>query len=105
MRIECTVRDRDGERDVALTAPPGSVVGDLDDRLAELLGAPSPLHLWAGARPLPATTPLGAPGLRTGDVVTVGAPGDPDPSADAVLRLNVVGGPDAGRVVALPRGS
>ncbi len=104
MRIECTVRDRDGERDVALTAPPGSVVGDLDDRLAELLGAPSPLHLWAGARPLPATTPLGAPGLRTGDVVTVGAPGDPDPSADAVLRLNVVGGPDAGRVVALPRG-
>jgi DNA segregation ATPase FtsK/SpoIIIE, S-DNA-T family len=104
MRIECTVRNHNGDRDVAITAPPGTELGDVEGSLADLLGEQSALHLWAGARALPPTTPLGAPGLRTGDVVTVGTPGPLDPSDAAVLRLHVVGGPDAGRVLALPRG-
>jgi S-DNA-T family DNA segregation ATPase FtsK/SpoIIIE len=105
MHIEFTVRDQDGLcRDVAVTAPAGTAVGDLDAQLASLLGSARPAELWSGSRRLARTAPLGGPGLRTGDVVSVGGPGPRDLSAGAVLCLHVVGGPDAGQVVALPRG-
>ncbi len=105
MRIELTVRDRHGRcRDVAISAPAGSAVRDVDGLLAGVLGCGQQSELWAGSRRLAATALLGGPGLRTGDVVSIGGPALRDLSAGAVLRLHVVGGPDSGQVVALPRG-
>lgn len=105
MRIEFTVRDRQGScRDVAVTAPAGSAVRDLCPGLGGLLGAASPGELWVGPRRLAADTPLGGTGLRCGDVVSLEAGGTAERALGAVLRLQVVGGPDAGQVVILPRG-
>jgi DNA segregation ATPase FtsK/SpoIIIE, S-DNA-T family len=106
MRIDLTVHDRDGRcRDVAVTAPAGSALRDVATRLAVLVGGEEEAgEWWSGLRRLPATALLGDPGLRTGDVLTTDAAAARDPSAGAVLRLQVVGGPDAGQVVALPRG-
>ena len=105
MRIDLTVRDRqDLCRDVAIAAPDGSTVRDVQLSLTSVIGAEPAAELWTGARRLTAHAPLGGPGLRCGDVVSIGAPEPTDPAAGAVLRLQVVGGPDAGQVVALPRG-
>ncbi|MCW2644111.1 MAG: segregation ATPase FtsK/SpoIIIE -like protein [Pseudonocardiales bacterium] len=105
MRIDLTVRNRHGLcRDVAITAPEGSAVRDVHVGLTSVARAEPAAELWAGPRRLAPDAPLGGLGLRTGDVVSVGAPGPADPAAGAVLRLQVVGGPDAGQVVALPRG-
>ncbi len=64
----------------------------------------SPPVLWSGSRALPDTALLAGPGLRAGSVVHVAAPGPRAPAADAVLRLHVVCGPDAGLIVPLRRG-
>ena len=105
MRIDITVRDSHGLcRDVAITAPDGSAVREVHVRLTTLVAAEPAAELWAGPRRLTPGTPLGGRGLHSGDVVSVGAPQPADPAAAAVLRLQVVSGPDAGHVVALPRG-
>lgn len=105
MRIELTIDDRQGwRRDVAVSAPAGSAIRDVCGPLAGLLGCGHPVALWSGARPLPPTALLGGRGLRTGDILSIGGPGVHDLPAGAVLRLHVVGGPDSGQVLALPRG-
>jgi S-DNA-T family DNA segregation ATPase FtsK/SpoIIIE len=106
MYIRLSVRDADGfARDVALDAPPGAVLDDVSTAVTALLPqAAGQDGIWSGSHRLPPSAMLGGPGLRNGDVLTLGQAGDRDLTAGAVLRLHVIGGPDAGLVVALPRG-
>lgn len=106
MQIRLSVRDADGlARDVAINAPPGAVLDEVSPTLATLLdpGAGEP-GLWSGSQLLPAQALLGGPGLRNGDVLQLGQPGERDLAAGAVLRVHVTGGPDAGLIMPLPRG-
>lgn len=106
MYIRLSVRDADGfARDVALDAPPGAVLDDVSTAIMALLPqAAGEDGVWSGSHRLPPTAMLGGPGLRDGDVLTLGQAGERDLTAGAVLRLHVTGGPDAGFIVALPRG-
>ncbi|HZE49470.1 MAG TPA: FHA domain-containing protein, partial [Jatrophihabitantaceae bacterium] len=107
MQIRLSVRDVDGfARDVAINAPSGTVLDDVYTAIAALLpprpgGEPG---LWSGSYRLPPGALLAGPGLRNGDVLQLGQPGDRDLSDGAVLRVHVTGGPDAGLIAALPRG-
>ncbi|HKF33893.1 MAG TPA: FtsK/SpoIIIE domain-containing protein [Jatrophihabitantaceae bacterium] len=106
MDIRLSVRDQDGfTRDVALAAPSGAALRDVSDGIASLMpGADGTIALWSGSQRLPPTALLGGPGLRDGGVLQLGRPGARDLTAGAVIRIHVVGGPDAGLIVALPRG-
>jgi DNA segregation ATPase FtsK/SpoIIIE, S-DNA-T family len=106
MEIRLSVRDGEGfMRDVAVVAPSGAALRDVADGIATVLpGARDAIALWSGSQRLPPTALLGGPGLRDGDVLQEGRPGARDLTAGAVLRIHVVGGPDAGLVAALPRG-
>jgi S-DNA-T family DNA segregation ATPase FtsK/SpoIIIE len=106
MEIRLSVRDGEGfARDVALVGSPGATLRDVADGIASLMpGVDDMTALWSGSQRLPPTAVLGGPGLRHGDVLQLGRPGERDLSAGAVLRVHVVGGPDAGLVAALPRG-
>ncbi|MEP7180100.1 MAG: FHA domain-containing protein, partial [Pseudonocardiales bacterium] len=105
MRIDITVRDEHGvPRDVAVCAPDGSTVHDIAPALCTAMAAEPGTQLWLGARRLGPDVPLGGHGLRCGDVVSADGPDRADPAGAAVHRLQVVGGPDGGRAVALPRG-
>ncbi len=107
MQIRLSVRDADGYcRDVELSAPVGTSLGAIAAELAAVLPCAdgSEPTFWNGSRSLPAAALLGGPGLRPGDIVDVGRAGERDLTAGAVLRIHVVGGPDAGMIVALPRG-
>src|SRR5215468_3747854 len=106
MDIRLSVRDHDGfTRDVALAAPAGAALRDVSDGIASLMpGARDTIALWTGSQRLPPTAQLGGPGLRDGGVLQLGRPGARDLTAGAVIRIHVVGGPDAGLIVALPRG-
>lgn len=106
MRIEFTVRAQHRvSHDVAVTAPTGCTVSDFAARLSALVDGEPDAEVWCGPRRVASTELLGSRGLRTGDIVSLGGPGPRDLSAGAVLRLHVVGGPDAGQIVALPRGT
>ena len=107
MQIRLSVRDADGySRDVALSGPVGTSLGEVADAIAAMLpraarGIP---ELWHGSQRLPSTALLGGPGLRAGDLIDVDGPGERDLATGAVLRIHVVGGPDAGLIAPLPRG-
>ncbi len=113
MRTRLTLRARSGLlRDVEIRGPYGTTVADVRDAFAVAVGrvsAPtrsdSSPEVWAGSRNLPAAALLGGPGLRSGSVVGLDEPGPRDLVAQAILRLHIVGGPDAGTVYALPRGT
>jgi len=47
--------------------------------------------LWTGSYRLPPGALLAGPGLRNGDVLQLGQPGDRDLSDGAVLRVHVTG--------------
>ncbi|WP_200264035.1 FHA domain-containing protein [Streptomyces sp. HSG2] len=95
--------ERTTRRDVSVTAPAGTPLAAVASALApggaEASGG---LAFHAGAHRLDAERcALGEPPLIDGAVLTLGAPGDPEPgveAADAPTRLHVVGGPDAGGV-------
>jgi S-DNA-T family DNA segregation ATPase FtsK/SpoIIIE len=107
MQIRLSVRDADGfNRDVAVSAPAGTSLREFTGGIAAALPRAEGADpaLWSGSRPLPATAMLGGPGLRTGDIIDVDHARDRDLAAGAVLRVHLVGGPDAGLVAPLPRG-
>jgi len=106
MEIKLSVHDGEGfTRDIAVLAPSGAAVGDVADGIATLMpSAGDTIALWSGSQRLPPAALLGGPGLRNGDVLQLGRPGARDLTASAVLRIHVVGGPDAGLIAALPRG-
>ncbi len=104
MRIDLTARDQLGRgRDLAVIGPAGSTLGDARAKVSALLGCDCATEWFSAGRRLPPAARFGEPGLRTGDVVKLGTPDD-DAPAGATLRLHVIGGPDAGRMVPLARG-
>ena len=95
----------DGPVDVAVRAPEQTVLGELVAALGTALGRPA-TGLWSGSTALPAGTPLTSESLRHGAVLGVGLPGprSGDASGAGALEVHVVGGPDAGRTLALTQG-
>ncbi|GAA3504011.1 FHA domain-containing protein [Streptomyces prasinosporus] len=102
-------RDRAASRDVLVTAPVGTALAAVASALASAVsggdgpsGSSGAPVLYAGDRRLDAQRcTLGEPPLIDGAVLSVGAPGEPEPHPeldDAPTRLHVVAGPDAGGV-------
>ena len=104
MRVTLTLRSGERERDIEVVAETGATVGQLRPLFGELMSALGTTALFSGGRPLPSTALLGDAGLRSGCVIAIGGDGARSPSAGSALQLRVVGGPDSGQVVALPRG-
>jgi S-DNA-T family DNA segregation ATPase FtsK/SpoIIIE len=100
-----TIWSTDGAIDVELRAPEESVLSDVLGALCRELDLPT-AGLWAGSVVLPAATPLSAGALRNGAVLGWGLPAPrEDIETSGALELHVVGGPDAGRTVALQQGT
>ncbi|MBQ0828965.1 FHA domain-containing protein [Streptomyces tagetis] len=94
-------------RDALVTAPAGTALAAVASALAAAVPGgdgpgSGPVVLYAGAQRLDARRcTLGEPPLTDGAVLTLGAPGEPDPHAEpagAAAQLHVVAGPDAGGV-------
>ncbi|MFD8235900.1 FtsK/SpoIIIE domain-containing protein [Streptomyces sp. NPDC059696] len=91
--------------DVLVTAPAGTALAAVASALAQAVtggdGSGAPV-LYAGEQRLDAQRcTLGEPPLTDGAVLSVGAPGEPEPHPeleDAPAQLQVVAGPDAGGV-------
>ncbi|MEV5429589.1 FHA domain-containing protein [Streptomyces sp. NPDC052701] len=119
MQIRLTVVDplgppgrtgRAASCDVLVTAPAGTALAAVTSALASAVAgegaaareAGGPVVLYAGAQRLDAQRcTLGEPPLTDGAVLSVGAPGEPEPHPEldgAPARLQVVAGPDAGGV-------
>ncbi|MFF5983698.1 FtsK/SpoIIIE domain-containing protein [Streptomyces olindensis] len=98
-------RDRAPRSDVLVTAPAGTALAAVASALAQVVsggdGSGTPV-LYAGEQRLDAQRcTLGEPPLTDGAVLSVGAPGEPEPHPewdDAPAQLQVVAGPDAGGV-------
>ncbi len=104
MLLELTVRDRAGcDRDIVIRADGRTTLRAVLAELAPLVPDASD-GLWVGSTRLMNDDQLGALGLLRGDIVTAGCGSGPDRTAEPLLRLHVVGGPSAGRTVALRPG-
>ncbi|WP_323099380.1 FtsK/SpoIIIE domain-containing protein [Intrasporangium sp. YIM S08009] len=112
MQLRLTIVDRDrparGPVEVAVEAPVGATLADLRVPLATASGAPT-VSVEVGGRQLSDTAVVGEPPLLHGAVLVVsdrGATpsGDTAPPSPAAVRLTVVGGIDAGRILAVGRG-
>ncbi|MFE1249714.1 FHA domain-containing protein [Streptomyces sp. NPDC058735] len=98
-------RDHAPRSDVLVTAPAGTALAAVASALAQVVsggdGSGTPV-LYAGEQRLDAQRcTLGEPPLTDGAVLSVGAPGEPEPHPeleDAPAQLQVVAGPDAGGV-------
>ncbi|MFJ4562161.1 FHA domain-containing protein [Streptomyces caelestis] len=103
--LAAPARDRAARSDVLVTAPAGTALAAVSSALAQVVlggdGSGSPV-LYAGEQRLDAQRcTLGEPPLTDGAVLSVGAPGEPEPHPeldDAPAQLQVVAGPDAGGV-------
>jgi S-DNA-T family DNA segregation ATPase FtsK/SpoIIIE len=104
MRVTLTLRSGDRERDIEVVAEPGATVGQLRPLLADLTSDRTTTTLFSGGRPLSPSALLGGTGLRSGCVIAVSAGGSRSASTGSTLQLRVIGGPDSGHVIALPRG-
>ncbi|HEY7010044.1 MAG TPA: FtsK/SpoIIIE domain-containing protein, partial [Jatrophihabitantaceae bacterium] len=100
MRIDLTVRADDGsERDVAITAPAGSRFASIAPALARAV--PGVRAEWCGRRQIDPNAVVGDRELRSGAVLTEGPR---EPAERAGTRLEIVGGVNAGRGIALELG-
>ncbi|MGK5698254.1 FHA domain-containing protein, partial [Streptomyces sp. URMC 128] len=103
--LAAPARDRAARCDVLVTAPAGTALAAVASGLAQAVlggdGSGTPV-LYAGEQRLDAQRcTLGEPPLTDGAVLSVGAPGEPEPHPeldDAPAQLQVVAGPDAGGV-------
>lgn len=101
MNLDLTICARPGQsRDVSIRAPEGTSVGAV---LPELVG-PGDDGLWSGPNRVCAAAMLGGPGLRSGCVLSTTAPAPGPELTRGGLEVQVCGGPDAGRRLALGRG-
>ncbi len=96
----------DGPVDVVVHARDDAVLGDVLPGLGSTLGHPAP-QLWAGSTALTAGTPLSSSALCHGALLGLGRPGPRSAldRASGALEVQVTGGPDAGRGLALGQGS
>jgi DNA segregation ATPase FtsK/SpoIIIE, S-DNA-T family len=105
VRLDITLAHPCGRScDVAVIAPTNTVFRDVRSQLAQICEVTEDTAWFVGAEQLLGDTPLGGRLLQSGAVLTVGGPEERNAASGAVLRLHVVGGPDSGRLVALPRG-
>ncbi|MCW2678314.1 MAG: putative cell division-related protein, partial [Modestobacter sp.] len=99
----------DGAVDVEVGGVDTATVADVLTALADDVGVVA-RALWSGSSPLPDSTTLSAAALRHGAVLGLDRPGPREgidggaPAGSGALELQVVGGPDAGRVLPLGRG-
>lgn len=103
VRIELSLVGPAGCRDAAIVAAQATPLEFVAPELAALVGAAGTAPVWSGSRPLAGDAALGSVGLRTGSVLTFGAPGSPPPRP-GLLALQLVGGPQAGVVHPLEPG-
>ncbi|WP_408651754.1 FtsK/SpoIIIE domain-containing protein [Jatrophihabitans sp.] len=99
-----TLRSGELEHDIEVVAEPGTTVRQLRPLLCDLTSDPGTTTLSSAGGPLSPTALLGDAGLRSGCVIAVGAGGTRPLSTGSALQLRVVGGPDSGQLIALPRG-
>jgi len=104
VRITLTLVYDGKELDVTLSAPPGSVLGDVAAQLRAAVNKPGAV-LYAGSTRLTDETPLGAAGLRNGCLLGVGTTGPRRKAGGGVLELRVVSGLLAGQAFGLGRGA
>ncbi|MGI8694778.1 MAG: FtsK/SpoIIIE domain-containing protein [Geodermatophilaceae bacterium] len=97
------VYDAGQERDVTVTAPPGTVLGDVATQLRAAVDKPA-AALYAGSTRLRDDTPFGSPGLRHGCILGVGTIAPRRDDSSSVLELRVVSGLLAGQTFGLGRG-
>ena len=84
--------------------PAGATLATFRAGLGRQFGLSAECTVWSGSRALPDTAQLGGPGLRSGCVLGIDARGPRQALESAVLRLQILSGPDTGRVVALGKG-
>jgi S-DNA-T family DNA segregation ATPase FtsK/SpoIIIE len=105
MQFSFTLVGPHGESDVSIEAPEESTVGDALAALASLAGSGPNTTVRGDGRLLRADQPLGGRGIRAGSIVEVGARVTRSASKGSIVALHVVGGPNAGRLVGLDRGT
>jgi S-DNA-T family DNA segregation ATPase FtsK/SpoIIIE len=103
VRIELTAETVGRSQDVAVAAPDSAALADVLPSVATAVGAGADAELWCGDRLLRRGATIAAAGLRIGSRIRLGAP-PARRQGVAVLALHVVGGPNAGLMVALERG-
>ncbi|MEV7289119.1 FtsK/SpoIIIE domain-containing protein [Streptomyces sp. NPDC093252] len=106
MRLTVTAIDPSGgeSADFLIDADPATPAGEISTALGDRLGTRAPA-LHRGPDALPADRPVGELGLRTGEVLGLGAPLPlPPAEPEGVLELRAVGGAGAGAVFRLPPG-
>lgn len=104
MRVKLTLRAGERERDIEVRAPSGTTLRQLTPIFGELMEVTVIGSLTSGGRPLPSGALLGEGGLRPGCVIALDGSGGRSSSAGSALQLRVIGGPDSGQVIDLPRG-
>ena len=108
MQTRLTLRLRGGRtHDVEVNAPLGTSLGVVASLLRTAIGSGSDLGglgFWSGSRALLDHEHFGGPGLRSGCVIGVGGPAPRSARPPGAIHLQVVGGPDAGRVEPVSRG-
>ncbi len=92
-----------GPLDVEVTAPDETLLGAVAEELAEVVGGEASA-IWSGSTMLGPETSLRSASLAHGAVLGLGRPGPRPPVPTSALALDVVGGPDTGRSVALSAG-
>lgn len=105
MDVTLTARGPRLERDLEITAPPGTSMSTLRPYLLDMLGGAEHQAIFSAGRLLLADAVLGGTGLRSGAVLTLGSECDRNLPRAAMLQLRVVSGPDCGQLVALARGT
>jgi S-DNA-T family DNA segregation ATPase FtsK/SpoIIIE len=104
MQVKLTLRAEGRERDIEVRAPSGTTASQLAPLFGTVIEVPAAASWATGGRPLPPQSLLGDRGLRSGCVLEVGGSGTRSALAGSALQLRVIGGPDSGQVIALPRG-
>jgi S-DNA-T family DNA segregation ATPase FtsK/SpoIIIE len=112
MRVQLTLHTAGGdvarsgaEIDVELRAPQMSCLIDLAPMMCSAVGAQPDATISVSGRPLPSSAVIGTAELVSGARLTIGRTGSREPALASALQLRVVGGPDAGHMLGLPRGS